>query len=68
MSRGSPQQKDLVGLEPERLTYLQLDKAVDATAESLIARGIQKDDIIMVQLPNCWELAMLYLAITRAGD
>ncbi len=59
--------KDLVGLEPERLTYLQLDKAVDATAESLIARGIQKDDIIMVQLPNCWELAMLYLAITRAG-
>jgi len=59
--------KDLVGLEPERLTYRQLDKAVDATAESLIARGIQKDDIIMVQLPNCWELAMLYLAITRAG-
>ena len=59
--------KDLVGLEPERLTYLQLDKAVDATAESLIAKGIQKDDIIMVQLPNCWELAMLYLSITRAG-
>jgi len=44
--------KDLVGLEPERLTYRQLDKAVDATAESLIARGIQKDDIIMVQLPQ----------------
>ena len=41
--------KDLVGLEPERLTYRQLDKAVDATAESLIAKGIQKDDIIMVQ-------------------
>jgi hypothetical protein len=41
--------KDLVGLEPERLTYSQLDRAVDATAESLIAKGIQKDDIIMVQ-------------------
>jgi len=57
----------LVGLKPERLTYRELDRAVDATAEAFIARGIKKDDIIMVQLPNCWELAMLYLAITRAG-
>lgn len=57
----------LVGLKPERLTFREFDRAVDATAESLIGRGIKKDDIIMVQLPNCWELAMLYLAITRAG-
>jgi len=57
----------LVGLKPERLTYRELDRAVDATAEAFIAKGIKKDDIIMVQLPNCWELAMLYLAITRAG-
>ncbi|HPQ44155.1 MAG TPA: class I adenylate-forming enzyme family protein [Syntrophales bacterium] len=59
--------KDLVGLEPERLTYTELAHAVDATAEGLIAKGIHKDDIVMVQLPNCWELAMLYLAITRTG-
>jgi acyl-CoA synthetase (AMP-forming)/AMP-acid ligase II len=59
--------KALVDLEPERLTYSQLDRAADATAEALIRKGIQKDDIVMVQLPNCWELAMLYLAITRAG-
>lgn len=59
--------EQLVGLKPERLTYRELDRAVDATAEGLIERGIQKDDIVMVQLPNCWELAMLYLAITRAG-
>jgi acyl-CoA synthetase (AMP-forming)/AMP-acid ligase II len=57
----------LVGFQPERLTFKELDRAVDATAESLLARGFKKDDIIMVQLPNCWELAMLYLAITRAG-
>lgn len=59
--------EDLVGLKPERLTYKELDRAVDATAEGLIAKGIKKDDIVMVQLPNCWELAMLYLAIARAG-
>lgn len=62
-----PNKEALVGLAPERLTYRELDRAVDATAEGLIARGIKKDDIIMVQLPNCWELAMLYLAITRSG-
>lgn len=62
-----PNKKDLIGLEAERLTYQELDRAVDATAEALLNRGITKDDIIMVQMPNCWELAMLYLAIARAG-
>ncbi len=57
----------LLGLKPERLTFRQLEEAVDATAEGLVGRGIKKDDIVVVQLPNCWELAMLYLAITRAG-
>jgi acyl-CoA synthetase (AMP-forming)/AMP-acid ligase II len=62
-----PNKENLVGLKPERLTFKELDRAVDATAERLLALGIKKDDIIMVQLPNTWELAMLYLAITRAG-
>lgn len=57
----------LVGSKPERLTYRQLDQAARAVAEGLLAKGIKKDDIIMVQLPNTWELAMLYLAVTRAG-
>lgn len=59
--------EDLLGLKPERLTYREFDRAADATAEKLVAMGIRKDDIIVVQLPNCWELAMLYVAITRAG-
>jgi len=62
-----PDKEQLMGLMPERLTYRELDRAVDATAESFLRMGIQKDDIIIVQLPNCWELAMLYLAIARAG-
>lgn len=62
-----PNKKELMGLEPERLTYREFDKAVDATAEGLANLGIGKDDIVMVQMPNCWELAMLYLAIARTG-
>lgn len=59
--------QDLAGLEPERLSYATLEKKVNAAASQLVKRGLKKDDIVMVQLPNCWELAMLYLAITRAG-
>ena len=62
-----PNKEALTGLKPERLTFRELDQAIDATAEALIAKGIKKDDIIIVQLPNCWELAMLYLAIARTG-
>jgi len=42
------------GLKPERLTYTELSKAIDAVAEALLDKGIRKDDIIMVQLPNIW--------------
>ncbi len=58
---------DLIGREPARITYADFDRAVDATATALRREGIGKDDIVVVQLPNCWELAMLYLAIARAG-
>ncbi len=57
----------LLGVPPERISYADLAKAADGTASSLLQSGIQKDDIVLVQLPNCWELAMLYLAVTRAG-
>ncbi len=57
----------LLGVETERPTFAELNRAVEGTAAALKALGIGKDDIIMVQLPNCWELAMLYLAICKAG-
>lgn len=62
-----PNKPELVGLEPERLTYAELSDAVDAVATALRERGIGKDDMIVVQLPNTWELAALYLAVARAG-
>lgn len=62
-----PNKKQLVGMPAQRLTYIEFDRTVDAVAEALAAAGIGKDDVVMVQLPNCWELAMLYLAISRTG-
>ncbi|MGC8659070.1 MAG: class I adenylate-forming enzyme family protein, partial [Desulfomonilaceae bacterium] len=57
----------LLGSPAERISYFELSKAVDGMATALLQCGIQKDDIIIVQMPNCWELAMLYLAICKAG-
>lgn len=62
-----PNTEALIDREPEQLTYAELSKAVDAVAAMLRERGIEKDDFVVVQLPNTWELAMLYLAIARAG-
>ncbi|MTI85860.1 MAG: acyl--CoA ligase [Firmicutes bacterium] len=59
--------EELTGFSAERVTYGELERAVETVATSFLEAGIGKDDIVMVQLPNCWELAMLYPAVTRAG-
>ncbi len=59
--------EQLLGTPPQRVKYAEIGRAVEAVATALVAEGLRKDDVILVQLPNCWELAMLYLAVTRAG-
>lgn len=59
--------EELMGAEPERVSYAALDRAIDSVASALLKEGIHKDDVIVVQLPNCWELALLYPALSRAG-
>ena len=62
-----PNRKELTGGEPERLSYERFQAAIDAAASGLVDLGLEKDDVVMVQLPNTWELAMLYFAVSKAG-
>ncbi len=62
-----PNRKELTGHPPERINYRQLKERANAVAYYLIEKGIKKDDVVVVQLPNSWELGMLYYAICRAG-
>ena len=62
-----PNREELVGGKPERISYSKLLKAVNSVAAELQDVGVGKDSIVLVQLPNVWELAMLYLAIAKAG-
>jgi acyl-CoA synthetase (AMP-forming)/AMP-acid ligase II len=62
-----PDRGELVGTTPRTLTWSQFDEAVDRIARGLAAHGVGKDDVVVVQLPNVWELPALYFAIAKAG-
>lgn len=58
---------DIMGGQPERLTWAEADAAVDRLAAVLHAHGLKKDDVLVVQLPNINELSIAYLAAARLG-
>ena len=62
-----PNRAELAGTQAVSVTYAELDRAVQAMAFDLVERGLCKGDIVVAQLPNVWELGMLYLAVARAG-
>jgi acyl-CoA synthetase (AMP-forming)/AMP-acid ligase II len=53
--------------EQRRLTYAQMKDEVDRLAGALLAAGIGKDDVIVIQLPNISEFVSLYFAAARIG-
>ncbi|TSE01422.1 AMP-binding protein [Skermania sp. ID1734] len=50
-----------------RLSYAELDAAVDRCAAGLAALGIRPGERIVLQLPNCVEFAIVLLGSLRAG-
>jgi acyl-CoA synthetase (AMP-forming)/AMP-acid ligase II len=57
----------LTGSAPQRLTYKALADKVNQLTDVLLANGLSKDDIILVQMPNVVELIYIYLAASRLG-
>ncbi len=50
-----------------RLTYAQLDAAVDEVARGLLARGIATGDRVGIWAPNCLEWFLVQYATARVG-
>jgi non-ribosomal peptide synthetase component E (peptide arylation enzyme) len=50
-----------------RLTWAGAKKRIDRIALGLMELGIEKDQVVVVQLPNCVELILLYVACEKAG-
>ncbi len=53
--------------ETRRFTYRELAALADRVAIGLSRLGIVKDDVVAMQLPNCWQFTVLYLACSRLG-
>src|SRR3954453_8155451 len=50
-----------------RLTYAQLDAAVDELARGLLARGIERGDRVGIWAPNCADWFLVQFATARIG-
>jgi fatty-acyl-CoA synthase len=50
-----------------RLTFAELDRAIDATAASLAGLGLAKGDRLAILSHNCWQFPVLSFATARLG-
>ncbi|MGJ9374199.1 (2,3-dihydroxybenzoyl)adenylate synthase [Nesterenkonia sp. CF4.4] len=55
------------GADGTRMTYAELMDRADAAAERLLASGLDRDDRVLIVLPNSWQFVVLTLACFRAG-
>ncbi len=53
--------------EGYKMTYKELDEAVDRLATALQDLGVEKGDKVAIFLPNCPQFVIAYYAILRAG-
>ncbi|MGW1055229.1 (2,3-dihydroxybenzoyl)adenylate synthase [Streptomyces sp. NPDC001118] len=51
----------------QRISYRELAERADSLAEHLLGLGLSDGDSLLVQLPNCWEHVVLFLACQRIG-
>jgi acyl-CoA synthetase (AMP-forming)/AMP-acid ligase II len=63
----TPNRAQLTEGEPRRLSYAKLAGEVDRLAVRLWRLGLQRDDIVVVQLVNSVEQYVVYLACLRLG-
>lgn len=63
----APNRAEFAHGSPRRLTWQQLARDIDQLCLQLIEHGLHRDDIVVVQLPNCVEQFVVYLACARLG-
>jgi len=63
----APNRESFTDGAPRRLTYAELDRAVDRAAAAIRAEGAMPGDILVYQLPNIVESVILLLGCARAG-
>ena len=62
-----PNRQALVGGEPNRLSYAQIDALTDKLGCLMYASGLRQGDKVLLQMPNVVEIVLVYLAASRLG-
>jgi len=63
----APNRATFFGGDPQRLTWAQLDSAIDTVAAALQSAGVGASNAVGIQLPNGVELPITILACLRIG-
>ena len=63
----APNRADFAHGTPRRLSWAQLADEVDRFCLLLLAHNLRRDDVLVMQLPNCVEQFVVYLACARLG-
>jgi cyclohexanecarboxylate-CoA ligase len=53
--------------ETRRFSFRELAALADRMAVGLSRLGVQRNDVVAMQLPNGWQFSLLYLACSRIG-
>ena len=63
----APNRAEFAHGAPRRLSWQQLADEVDQLCLLFLKHDIRRDDVVLVQLPNCVEQFVVYLACARLG-
>lgn len=63
----APNRAEFAHGTPRRLSWAQLGEEVDRFSLLLLASGIRRDEVLVVQMPNGVEQFVVYLACARLG-
>ena len=63
----APNRAEFAHGAPRRLSWSQLADEVDRFCVVLLSQGLRRDAVVLVQLPNCVEQFVVYLACARLG-
>src|SRR5438270_6090397 len=50
-----------------RISYAEFAELVEITARNLVAAGIRPGEVVAIYMPNSWEYAVSFHAITLVG-
>lgn len=63
----APNREAFLDGSPRRLDWSGVERESARIAGALVANGVRKDDVVLIQLPNGIELPLAYLACLRIG-